>query len=712
MAMEKGNYLDSWKEISAYLGRNVRTCRNWERDLGLPVHRLDGSPKSHVFAYTGEIDAWREKKGRLPDNGALDGTSPPPTVTLRRSVRAWIIAGLAAGPLLASVVTVLILSRFKPAPERPVGRFTIKVEPGFRLDGMCRALERDWPSRKAMAVSADGRFLVYSAIAENPDASAGPRLYLRPMDSRDARPIAGSEGGINPFLSPDNRWVGFWADGRIMKVPVEGGVPVPLCEAPLIFGASWGADNTIVFADYQETGLSRISGEGGIVESLTLADPKRGTASHRLPSWLPDAKALVFTVMRHAWDSEPALALLRLDTREWSILLPDAADAKYVPTGHLVFMRRGTLMAVRFDAGVMRIIGQPFPVVGDVMQAFATWGPNNTAASQFDVSGSGSLVYASGGILPDLRNSLVWVDESGTERSAAPLVFPLQAPRLSPPDGRRIVYVTIGREWNVFVYDLIKGTNSQVTHGGWTGRAIWTPDAKGIIFAWQESSFVNLFLQSYEGTSPAQRLTTGEFNQELGSLTPDGRTLAFIEERPRTQLDIMVLDMETGIVRPFLDSPFVENYPEISPDGRWIAYASDETGRPEVYVRPFPGPGAKHQVSNQGGGQPLWNKDMGRLFYRWNDQVWAADVRIADGFSTGKPRLLFDRPGYAPGSPSRSWDLSPDGRGFLMVKLERREPAPVTEMVIVENWFQELERMAPVQKSHRERRPAPGGSKH
>lgn len=693
--MDKGRYLDSWKDIAAYLGRNVRTCRNWERDHGLPIHRLDDSPKSRVFAYTGEIDAWRETKGRLPENGAVDGTLRPATVTMRRSARTWLAAGLVAGPLLAVLATVLVMSRLRPAPERPVGRFAIKVEPGLWLDGLRRAQEREWPSRKAMALSADGRSLIYAAIEASPGPQAKPRLYLRRMDRGQAEPIAGSEGGINPFLSPDDRWVGFWADGRIMKVPVEGGVPVPLCEAPMIFGASWGADNTIVFADYQETGLSRVSGEGGNIERLTLADPKRGAASHRLPAWLPDAKALVFTVMRHAWDSEPALALLRLDTREWRILLPDAADAQYVPTGHLVFMRRGTLMAVRFDAGGMRVIGQPFPVAGDVMQAFATWGPHNTAAGQFDVSDSGALVYATGGVLPDLRNSLVWVDQSGSEQDAAPLVFPFQAPRLSP-DGRRAVYVTIGREWNIFVYDLMKGTNSQVTHGGRSGRAIWTPDAKGIICDRQESSAANLSVLSSEGTSPARRLTTSDLNQEVGSLTPDGRTLAFIEERPRTQLDIMTLDLDTGLVRPFLDSKFIENYPEISPDGRWMAYASDETGRSEVYVRPFPGPGAKHQVSSQGGGQPLWSKDMGRLYYRWEDQVWTADVRIADGFSTGKPRLLFERPGYSPGAPCRSWDLSADGRRFLMVKLEQRMPAPVTEMVIVENWFQEFERRASV----------------
>ena len=168
--MDKGRYLDSWKDIAAYLGRNIRTCRNWERDLGLPIHRLDDSAKSRVFAYAGEIDAWREMKGRLPENG----TPPPATMIFRRSVRRWIIVGLAAGPLLAIAVTVLILSRSRPAPEPTVGRFTIKVEPGLRLDGMCRALEREWPSRKAMAISADGRFMVYSASAANPDPSAMP----------------------------------------------------------------------------------------------------------------------------------------------------------------------------------------------------------------------------------------------------------------------------------------------------------------------------------------------------------------------------------------------------------------------------------------------------------------------------------------------------------------------------------------------------------
>ena len=227
------------------------------------------------------------------------------------------------------------------------------------------------PSRTAMAISSDGRFVVYSAIEENPGPQAKPRLYLRRMDQSEAKPIAGTEGGINPFLSPDNRWVGFWADGKLKKIPVEGGVPSTLCDAfRLLFGANWGRDNSIVFADGSDAGLSRVSAEGGKPETLTKPDPKREEISHRLPSWLPNGKAVLFTVMRHGWDRQPWLALLRLDTREWHVLLQDAADARYVPTGHLVFLRQGTLMAVRFDLARLEVIGQPVALVENVMQAF------------------------------------------------------------------------------------------------------------------------------------------------------------------------------------------------------------------------------------------------------------------------------------------------------------------------------------------------------
>jgi serine/threonine-protein kinase len=328
------------------------------------------------------------------------------------------------------------------------------------------------------------------------------------------------------------------------------------------------------------------------------------------------------------------------------------------------------------------------------MQTFATHVSYNTGAGQFSVSDSGALIYAAGGILPDMQNSLVWVDQKGTEQPVTPLQFPFGFPRLSP-DGQRTTYGTAGRELQVYVYDLNTGTNSRLTTEGQAGSPIWTPDGKRIVFRWQKSAVSNLFSQPYDGSSPMERLTTSQYDQSPGSWSPDGQTLALVEIHPDTGCDIVLLDARSGRVRPFLNSQFHEMYPEFSPDGHWIAYSSNESKRNEVYVRPFPGPGMKHQVSSEGGNQPLWARNGKQLFYRWQDQVWVVDVLTDGGFTTSKPRLFFERPGYMSGEPMRSYDLSQDGQRFLMVKLEQRKPTPVTEMILVQNWLEELKRRMP-----------------
>ena len=702
--MDKGKYLDSWKDIAAYLGRNIRTCRNWERDLGLPVHRLDDSPKSHVFAYTDEIDAWREMKGRLSENEENGGDGkeaanrpmPPQTVPIRRSVRAWAVAALLAGPLLAIIATVLITRHLRPTGMSAVSRSIIKIEPGHWLESKRELSGSERPTRTAMAISGDGRFVVYSAIEANPSPQAQPWLFLRRMDESEARRIAGTEGGINPFLAPDDRWVGFWADGKLKKVPVEGGVPITLCElSPWFYGASWGRDG-IVFSDTYDAGLSVVSAAGGKPQVLTKPDPKREEYSHRLPSWLPNRKAVLVTVMRHAWDAHPWLGLLRLDTREWRVLLQDAADARYVPTGHLVFLRQGTLMAVRFDLARMELIGQPAEIVESVMQAFSTGSWFHTGAGQFSTSDTGSLIYAAGGILPDTKDSLVWVDQKGTEQPITALQFPFYAPRLSP-DGQRIACVG-GRDSQVFVYELAKGTNSPLTVEGFAGIPIWSPDGKRLLFPWMKSLVWNLFWQPYDGSSPMERLTTNEYFQVPASWHSDGKTVAVVELRSDANFDIVLLDVPSGRVTPFLDSRSNELFPDFSPDGRWIAYTSDESKRNEVYVRAFPGPGLKQPVSSQGGEEPLWARNGKQLFYTWEDQVWVVDVKTDDDFAAAKPRLLFKIPGYVGGYPVRTYDLSLDGQRFLMGKPARWKPIPVTEMILVQNWFEELKRIVPTDK--------------
>jgi Tol biopolymer transport system component len=515
-------------------------------------------------------------------------------------------------------------------------------------------------------------------------------------------PISGTEGGIGPFLSPDDRWVGFWVDGKLMKVPLDGGVPVALCDAEMPFGASWGKDNTIVFSPSNSSGLFRVPANGGKPETLTTPDKAKEEVSHRLPHWLADGKGVLFTIMREQYDLEPRVALLDLKARKWSVLLEDAADGRSVPTGHLVFLRQGTLMAVPLDLDRREAVGQPVPAISGLVQALHAVGTpiNSTGAGQFSVSDSGWLVYAAGGTLPDIDSTLEWVDRKGNAQPAGSLKAFFFSPRLSP-DGQRVAYTTFGKRPRAWVYDLNRGTATRLTDEGKAGTITWTPDGKRVVFNWSRFARDSpLHWQAADGSSPMERLTASDYGQGLGSFSPDGATLAFGENRPETGADILLLDLRSRRVTPFVSSKANEMDPTFSPDGQWLAYVSDESGRLELYVRPFPGPGGKWQISSEGGSEPLWARNGKELFYRsWDrQQVWAVDVRTEGGFSASKPRLLFEASGFQGGVP-RCWDISLDGQRFLMVKLEDRKPAPLTEMVLVENWFEELERLAPAGKN-------------
>ncbi len=684
------------KETPERVREVLRTCL--EKDPGVRLHDV-----ADAFI---EID-------RLPAN-TFEAAPAAGRISLP-----WLVAGLGAALIVGVLAGTYLMRHLRPASPLPFVRTVVKIEKGHRLAGMSLAPWYRLPTRTAMAISSEGGFIVYSASeeyptdeinpremaavpsvrtsasSENPTYEINPRLYIRRTDQMESRPISGTEGGISPFLSPDNRWVGFWADGKLKKVSVDGGTPTVLCNATVPFGASWGRDNNIVFSANQRGGLSRVPAQGGVPESLTTPDRTKEEFSHRLPHYLPDGKGVLFTVMRELYDLQPRVALLDLKRRNWRVLLEDAAEARYIPTGHLVFLRQGTLMAAQFFLHRLEVTGQPVPATAKVMQSLNYATPDhNSVAGQFCISDSGSLIYASGGIVPDWRNSVVWVNQKGIAQPIESLAGSIDAPRLSP-DGQRIASPTMGTEFRVWTYDLNRGTASPVTSEGKAFWSVWTPDGKRVVFNWWRSGLPNLFWQAADGSGAMERLTTSEYHQVPGSFSPDGTVLVFVEDRPETGWDILLLDLHSRHVTPFLESRANEVQTDLSPDGRWLAYVSDESGVYQVYVRPFPGPGGKWQVSSEGGDQPLWARSGKQLFYRWGDQVWVVDVRLDAGFAPSKPRLLFEKP-YLHAGPVRGWDISADGQRFLMVKYEEIKLPPVTEMILVQNWFEELKRLAPM----------------
>lgn len=603
-----------------------------------------------------------------------------------------LIIGILIGPVLMKFFNTKTSS-----PSSPLMVSSIKIEKGYRLGGNKTSI----PTRTEIALSNSGHFLVFSAIKQDPESEEKSQLYMRRWEQLEAEPISGTEGGSSPFLSPDDKWVGFWADGKLMKVPIEGGIPIFLCDVHRPYGFSWGADNQIIFSQYRDSGLFRISADGGEVETLTVPDHTNEETAHYLPHCLPGAKGILFTIKRHFWDLHPRIAVWYSRTQKWQVLVEDAADARYLPTGHLVFLRQGKLMIAPFSLDKIEITGPVVPAVANIAQALnSTTSWRDTAAGQFSLSPSGSLVYALGGIRPNADASLHWVDLKGQAEPAVPFKAYFFTPRISP-DGRRIAYTTLGTKSFLWIHDLTRRTDMKMTTEGLAEWCLWTPDGKRLVFDWLTSGTPNIYWQPIDGRSPMERLTQSEYVQWPASMTPDGETLAFVEVHEEMNRDIYLLNIPNGQVTPFLHSRFLEAFPTFSPDGKWIAYVTNESGRKEVYVQPFPESGVRWQISNEGGSLPIWAPDGRQMYYRSigsGNEVWVVDIQTDSGFSASKPRFLMEMEGYTTGANVGCWDISPDGRRFLAVKIDQSKLQPITDMILVQNWFEQVKQLSPSKK--------------
>ena len=609
---------------------------------------------------------------------------------------AGIIAGIAA--------TVIVGRRGDvPASEPPgVARVAVSIAPAEQLQAVPadRTLMEGRPSRTAMAWSPDGRSIVFSAVQVGRQ-----QLYVRPLDQLSATAMAGTEGASGPFFSPDGRWVGFWSDGALKKVSIGGGPATAICETTAVVGASWGADDTIVFARSQSQGLWRVSAAGGTPENVARPDPKAGELKYLLPQILPGGQTVLFTVSHTplpTWeDTEVVAQSLTTGTR--TVLIRGGADGRYLRSGHLVYVRRGTLMAVPFNLERLEVTGGAVALIADVMQAANTTSETvDSGAGQFAVSETGSLLYLPGGVFPDPERSLVWVNRTGAVEPLPAPARPWLSPRLSP-DGNRIVAWTQG-DRNVWVHDLTRGTLTRLTLEARNARAIWTVDGTRVTYGSASGGNENIFWKPADGSGPAERLTTSEHLQFATAWSPDGGELVFVESRPDTSYDLWVLPL-AGDRRPreILRTRFNEAYPDFSPDGHWLAYSSDESGRYEVYVQPYPGPGPRRQVSTDGGTGPAWSRDGRELFYVTTGtfggqanftKMMAVAVGVRPTFTAGVPRVLFHG-SFGASAGIRSYDVTADGKRFLMVQQKQRAPVIAREMILVTNWFEELKQRAP-----------------
>jgi serine/threonine-protein kinase len=499
---------------------------------------------------------------------------------------------------------------------------------------------------------------------------------VREIDRLEPRLLTDIDGAQTaaPFFSPDGQWVGFVKERGVWKVPIGGGPSVLVTDVPANTGASWDADDHLILAPTSRAPLSRVPASGGEPQDVTTLDAARGEASHRWPEVLPGGRAIIFTAGPPAegpWHDAQIVAQ-SLDTGERHLLVR-GAQAHYVTTGHLTYTYAGTLYAVAFDPTTLRTSGSPVAMVDDVYEH-----PSH-GASQFVVSGNGTLAYISGGLA---STELVWVSRQGT----ATLLMPkerrfFEEPRLSP-DGRRVALRVGGGNDSTYVYDIDAGQLSRVTSGGNRLSPTWSADGMHVTTSTTvDRAFRALVWSSVDRSGPEQVLYTDpEMGVNPGSWSPDGRVLAFTRDR-----DIWTLTMPDRRAAPWLRSPYVEAAPVISPDGRWLAYSSNESGRHEIYVQPFPDGGRRWLVSRAGGTEPVWSRTSPELFFRQNDAVVAVAGRPP--FQGAVTR--FDAPWARSNAYTRAtYDVAPDGQGFLMI----RRVDPDARIHVILNWSDELKR--------------------
>ncbi len=589
-------------------------------------------------------------------DSAADMAAPTSTAAalppLRRRVR-WL--ALAATALVVSAVVAFAMWRLQPSPALPtreLARFALPPPQGLRFAGM-------------PVISPDGTLVVYPA-GEGPTDKQ--RLFVRRFDQLTVTELPGTEGGSGAFFSPDGKSVGFVADNRLKTIRVDRAEPpAVVCTAGLFLGGTWTADGSIIFGSI-EHGLQRVAADGGTPQPFTTLDSSRSEIDHHAPRILPGGRALLLTV--HQGESRFRIDVLTLATAEQRTIVADGFDAQYSPTGHLVYGSGADLFAVRFDVGRLIVADAPVKLLDRVNTE-----PSN-GVGNFALSTAGTLVFLPQP--PPARRTLAWADRSGvtTPIPIEPRAF--WTPRLSP-DGRQFAVVVddAGRR-NIWIYRFDNATFLPIASEGLNRTPVWSRDGLRLAYLSVRDGVRHLMSQPTDSSAAAESLLTSQSDDLFpGSWSADGRSLVFVDRPPTDNTEFRVLQIEGRQVTAVPGVPARSNRPVLSPDGRWLAFGTGvSSGRPAIYVRPFPGPGPSRQFVDAAG-QPVWSRDGEKIFFRSRrgaapgssgDGIFEMPFDRSRGIAAGPERQLF-RKAFAEDAfmGVAGYDVAPDGRFLLVI---------------------------------------------
>ena len=591
-------------------------------------------------------ERWQSARDLKTELEWIAEAAPPQPRTYRRAGAAWLSVALFAA---VAAVTLFIHLREKP-PESRVVRLQIPPPGKFPFTG-----------NDAPALSPDGTRIVFS--------NSG-KLFVRSLDSLALQELAGTEDGHFPFWSPDGRSVVFFAGLKLKKISLLGGLPAVLCSVYTPPGGAWNRDGVIVFPPNPTSSLMRIESSGGTPVPVTRLNTKKGETGHAWPSFLPDGKHFLFTV--HAKDpANSGVFIGSLDFPQVTHLLPDETNAQYTEPGYVVFSRAGNLMAQPFDAGRLRFTGDPAVVAQGVLERVASFATFSASA--------GVLAYRTG--RPEGPFRFRWFDRKGTPLGDVGPAGTFPGWDLSPDGHALAINMTTASGRDIWVFDLVRGTNSRVTSGG-GGEPSWSPDSRQIAFTIDGQSPSVVRVVAANGSGKEELVAQLDRNAMVDQWTADGQYLILSAGGFEKPWEVWAVPMSGG-GKPFpvVTEPFNNHEGYVSRDGKWIAYAGDQTGEREIYVQDFPPKGGKWQISTAGGEQPLWRADGRELIYKSRSQVMSVEVKINAGrFEAGIPKPLFDLPnGAFLGAP-------PADRDKILLMVPNDEPGPPQPFTVVFNW--------------------------